>query len=159
MYAHTIRTLDRLRADALSDGDCGAWDGYNAGAAFTMGGCALLAASLAVRHGLPVVSVDEVVGDEPDERWPVHFYVRTADGWLVDVYGDHDVTGILNERNGGDNEWIALREWDDYSLACLLETWHDGVPEDYDLVLTADDFAASSPLSLIRTGGLAERIL
>jgi hypothetical protein len=155
MYPHTIRTLHRLRADALSDGARGAWDGYTAGSAFTVGGCALLAASLAVRHGLPVVSVDEI---GTDDRWPVHFYVRTTDGWLVDVYGEHDPSAILDARNHY-HEWVALREWDDYALAGLLETWHYGVREDYDLVLTADDFAASSPFSLVRTGGLAERTL
>lgn len=164
-YPLTASVLAVLREEAAVSGATGRWDDRTAGFALTHGGCALFAAALAVAHGLPVAGVGQTeccAGVPSGEHGPCcgfgdcaaygdgrccchahHFYVA-VDGWCVDVYGEHDPSGVLEV-------YPAMYAWSDRALACLLETWHRYVAEDADLVLLALDLAAR-PFAEVRFG-------
>lgn len=143
-YPAAVAALEHLAesgdADALTDSD--------PGVVFTTGGCALYAAALVARNpGWSVVAAGwdtcvEYDPEEPDLR-PCgdyghnvcgcmigHFYAASPDGWLHDVYGEHDPTGILEDK--------TLHPVADDSLACVLESWHyNGEQYDYDVAALA----------------------
>lgn len=129
-YSTTIAALEHLAergdADALTDTD--------PGVVFTTGGCALYATALVrANPGWTVVAAGwdtcvEYDPDEPDLR-PCgdygdnicgckigHFYALSPDGWLYDVYGEHDPVSI-HENKG-------LHLIADRTLTCVLESWH-----------------------------------
>jgi hypothetical protein len=169
-YPLTTAVLARLRDEAAVSGITGLWDGLPVGRPLTNGGCALFAAALAVRHGLPVIAAGQAeccrtiltnpfadvgpccalancarYGDDRCCCHAHHFYVGTLDGWLVDVYGEHDAGALVPDVYGG------LYPWTDRALASLLETWHLGNADDADLVFLALDLAAR-PFAEVRFG-------
>lgn len=101
--------------------------------AFTNGYCAVYATALVEQHPeWTVVSVGqgECVCPDPEDCDQYgsgicmcmvdHFYAKSPEGWLYDVYGEHDPEAV---------DWGILVDVPDRTLACVLECWHLGCGE------------------------------
>jgi hypothetical protein len=135
-YAAAIRTLEHL----ADNGDPDGWGDTDPGMIFTTGGCALYATALVdANPQWTVVAAGEPACLEYDPTDPDlrpcgdyghnvcgcmihHFYAASPDGWLHDIYGEHDPTGILDDK--------ALHPITDTTLTCVLESWHCNAEQD-----------------------------
>lgn len=156
MYPQAVATLGRLAMDAAE-----ACEGIvgpvldDPPYALTHGGCALYAVAVHALTGWPIISVGQAeccgperdgiccafggwdgddctrFGDDRCQCHAHHFYVARPDGWVIDAYGEHDLSALVP------GSYKAAHDWTDMALACLLETWHGGVGEDADLIVGA----------------------
>lgn len=96
--------------------------------AFTNGYCAVYAAALIEQHpdwSVVAVGAGECICRDPEDCDQYgsgicmcmvdHFYAKSPEGWLHDVYGQHDPEAV---------DWGILVDVPDRTFACVLEMWH-----------------------------------
>lgn len=140
--AGDLRAGDTIHMDVF-DGTIGVRDD-RADQTFTLGGCAIMAAALHDRTGWPVVAVGDADtgpdacgcapddcydydfdledddGDGPDPEWcdcrVAHFMVRSPDGMVWDVRGEHDPEPLCDDGR-------TIRPVPDRVLSSVLGGW------------------------------------
>jgi len=133
-YPQAVAALTELAAigdpDVFEEPEYAGWAHRQV---FTKGGCALYATALVRAHpDWSVVAAGEptcVETDEDPDLRPCddfghgvcgchvhHFYAESPDGMLHDIDGEHDPTGVLQDR--------TLHPITDTSLRCVIESWH-----------------------------------
>jgi hypothetical protein len=131
-YPEAITRLHELAADGSPD----VYTPDQYGSLFTTGGCALYATALVNAHRewrVVAAGWEECAEHDPEEPdlrpcgdygnevcgcMVGHFYAQSPDGTLHDIYA-------------------TIRPICDETLTCVLESWHYGMGDDYDVAALA----------------------